>query len=633
MRPRWRPPAVLIAVLTLGAIAPASSAVAAPASWQWAPAGPPPAPPGTPTTAFPVPLGGVGQISFWAPNRGLLIEEGSPGTKKCTTTSATALVACGLYAYNGESWHLLSTVCGAQNGRIAWAGPEEFWTISDQRPGQFTGQKSLTTHDVSLCHFLNGQVVGSYATPLGLPNSYKQMNAAACLSANNCWFGGALGEPPTKGAFHLHWDGQNVTTVYSPEAHAIGSMALAGPSTLFETVELNPGSVGDEYGLEDPKHPYVLHQIDPPGSSIDFHDVFLADGACKSETCPPLPSYESAPELLSGFKLGSDYTASNAAPQLWAVAAPRREQGQTALPIVLRYTRASPGLGEWTQFGELGGLLAKQERNVQGVLNAVAAEPGEASQPGAAAWVTIGSADEEAHVDRLEVQGEGKGREGKARITNQETLGEKLGEKQGPGKLGSAGPIACPASNDCWMATNQGWLFHLTEDPAHPERTPGYPVDMDPNFAGVIGFRPPDEGVPQLPSIEPPPDVSLANQEALAPLKKTNAPAPTRRTSRPLVTDVSSHVIHRYTLALSFKLTVKARVQLLASRQRRRVAQTAAKILKAGKHTLMLRLDPRRWPNKLDMKASPLEALPTVESGGVSGQTVAPPIGANSVGT
>ena len=90
--------------------------------------------------------------------------------------------------------------------------------------------------------------------------------------------------------------------------------------------------------------------------------------------------------------------------------------------------------------------------------------------------------------------------------------------------------------------------------------------------------------------------------------------------------------MHRYTLELTFKLTVKARVQLLASRKRLRVAQTPMKTLKAGKHTLMLRLDPRRWPNALDLKATPLEPLPTVESKAPSG-TVAPPVGGNNVET
>ncbi len=91
--------------------------------------------------------------------------------------------------------------------------------------------------------------------------------------------------------------------------------------------------------------------------------------------------------------------------------------------------------------------------------------------------------------------------------------------------------------------------------------------------------------------------------------------------------------MHRYTLELSFELTVKARVQLLASLKRHRVAQTAQQILKAGKHILMLRLNPHSWPNKLNLKATPLEALPTVESKGCERPAVPPPVSANSVST
>ena len=107
---------------------------------------------------------------------------------------------------------------------------------------------------------------------------------------------------------------------------------------------------------------------------------------------------------------------------------------------------------------------------------------------------------------------------------------------------------------------------------------------------------------------------------------------PANLTRKPLVTDVSSHVVHRFTLELSFRLTVKAHVQLLAKRRNLRVAQTAPRILKAGRHMLMLRLNPHSWPNKLKLNAIPLEALPVVESKGASGQTVAPPVSANSVG-
>ncbi len=616
---------VVAAILTVAAATCPGGALAAGASWQFAPAS---APPQSAGASAAVSLGSVGEISFWAPNRGLLIDEGSPGTKKCTTTSTTGTVPCGLYAYNGEGWHLLSTVCGGQKGRIAWAGPDEFWTISDQRPGQNTGNEAHQTHNVSLCHFLDGVVVGSYATPLGLPDSYKQMHAAACLAPTDCWFGGELGTSPNVGAFHLHWNGQSLTAVYSPQDHAVFSMALANRSTLFESVTLR---ASDSYESEDPAHPAVVHQIEPFGSNLEFpfHNVFMADASCEhpqSTDCPPLPNYEGVtPSSIAGFTLGSDYSESNPASQLWAVAG--REENEAPHPIVMRYDQ-----GEWTQFSPIDKALKMQEETGEdSLITGVAAEPGSP-----AAWVALGSKDEEAHVDRLQAEGSGRGTMGEGAITDEETLGEK----QGDGKLGSASAITCPARNDCWLATSRGWLFHLTEDPEEPERTqvyksPGdfYPVDNE-GFAEVIAFRPPDEGIPQLPSIEPPPEESTALEAKLPPLEQIKPPV--TRTSKPLVTNVSSHVVGR-TLELSFRLTVKARVQLLADRGRRSVAKTAMRTLKRGRHTLMLRLNPRRWPTKLNLKATPLEPLPTVETkgspSGSSPNAVAPPVGSNNVET
>jgi hypothetical protein len=623
----------LLAVLAATAIAPGVAAAAP--SWQLATSG----------ARNQVPLGQISAISFWAPNRGLLITDGT-GRDGCAEASTTVAVPCGLYAYNGIDWHLLSTQCGAtasegRSGQIAWAGPDEFWTISDQRPvGQQTTGSNEGDGDVSLCHFLDGKVVGSYALPLTASNHYQAMDAAACLSSTDCWFGGRLAEVGSSntGAFHLHWDGENLTEVYSPEDHSVSSMALAGEGTLLESVVIDPSLPGDHYGSENPAHPFLLHQIDPPGASIDFHDLFMVDASC-GFGCPPLPNYETAkPEKFAGLSLGGDYIAPSAAdppvPQLWAVAGQQAAGSANSVrPIILRYSA-----GEWWQMPAVGAQLEAQLNGestscmtdpsscsaLTGRITGVAAEPGVP-----AAWVALSSKDEEAHIDRLEADpGEGVGQDGTGRISVEEV---PLGEAQKLGPRGDAGPIACPAANDCWLATSKGWLFHLTDDSQNSERTDGYAEDTDPNFTGVITYRPPDESVLQVPSIEAPAEESTAVESKLP--SQTAPQAVTSRTTRALVTDLSSHIVHRYTLELSFKLTVKARVQLLASRKSRRVAQTAAKTMKAGRHLLELRLDPRRWPNKLNLKATPLEPLPTVEVKGVSGHTVAPPVGSNSAET
>lgn len=622
--------ATLLILAALGP-APALAGEGAPAaSWRFAPVNPPAPPPGTPEppNVYPVPLGQVGDISFWSPNRGLLITGGTGST--CAAGSG-ASVPCGLYAYDGRSWHVLSTVCGGGQGRIAWAGPDEFWTISDQRPGQIVTTEAEYGR-VSLCHFQDGKVVGSYAMPLNQPNSYRPMNAAACLSPENCWFGGELGNPPNDGAFHLHWDGHAMTVVYSPEDHEVFSMALAGPGTLLESVSLKVEE-GEEihYGSEDPSHPALLHQIDPPGSSVDFHNLLMPNAACAaSEFCAPLPDYGTnagglpvEPATLGPFALGSDYTPSGsnpAPPQLWAVAGPyeRAEAASSgagvAHTIGLRYAE-DPLTHErvWTQVignEEFGGSDPFAEGEEP---DGVAPEPGVA-----AAWIALHTEDGQAHVAHATAAGG---------VVEQDVLGEA----QGVGRRGSAGPIACPAANDCWLATSKGWLFHYTSE---SEGEPQLPQDSDANFANPITFRPTDDGVLQLPGDEPPPDDSLANQAPPPPPPVLATPAPQVLASGPVVEGLRSHVVHRDMLELTFKLVAEAHVQLLAKRNGRVVAKTARRTLKAGRRKLLLRLDPRHWPNKLDLNATPLHPLPSTSApAGSQGGSVSGPSNAETIGT
>ena len=56
-----------------------------------------PLPPNFPTgeiASTPIGLGRIGDIEFWAPNRGLLITAGNPPT-----------IPAGIWAYNGVGWH------------------------------------------------------------------------------------------------------------------------------------------------------------------------------------------------------------------------------------------------------------------------------------------------------------------------------------------------------------------------------------------------------------------------------------------------------------------------------------------------------------------------------------------------
>ena len=134
----------------------------------------------------------VGDIEFWEPNRGLLITHGNGVT-----------IPAGVWAYNGREWYELAEVCGATEGSIAWAGPDDFWTVSDGRPGQVSEsagssfEQRVPLEDNTLCHFDAGAVVGSYAHPAFEADSYQAMHAAACIPpippatvSEECWFGG-----------------------------------------------------------------------------------------------------------------------------------------------------------------------------------------------------------------------------------------------------------------------------------------------------------------------------------------------------------------------------------------------------------------------------------------------------------
>ncbi|MDQ6750306.1 MAG: hypothetical protein M3Z33_06100, partial [Actinomycetota bacterium] len=207
----------------------------------------PPPPPGAP---FKVPLGIPGDLKLIAPNRGLLSVEGN------------ATVARGLYAYNGQIWHPLATVCGGSGdtSRIAVAGPREFWTVSEpSRPRTGSG--------LALCHFKDGEVVASYSTPDQSPDPFRRMNAAACNGPNDCWFGGVGDQDPTGervGAFHLHWDGAALTSVYAPQGRGVSDLQFSA-GKFWESVFVGKRAedrVG-EVDLTEPEspEPRLLHGI------------------------------------------------------------------------------------------------------------------------------------------------------------------------------------------------------------------------------------------------------------------------------------------------------------------------------------------------------------------------------------
>ncbi|HEY1833914.1 MAG TPA: hypothetical protein VGG08_05715 [Solirubrobacteraceae bacterium] len=581
-------PLLLLTLVALSAstlaLAPTARAFEAGVQWRLAQPAPPPAPPGVEQPQTAVGLGHIGEISFYAPNRGALITAGDPPT-----------VPPGVWEYNGVEWHEISEVCGATDGRIVWAGPEEFWTVSDGRPGQALVEgKRPPLEDDTLCRFSNPkhegeplQAMESFAFPAFQADSYQPMHAAGCFSPSDCWFGGGPlpAEALDAGTFELHWNGHElIEAPLRGEGRTIEGMA-AFEGRLFEGARI---ATGDREEPENPRPP-ALHAVGPePSSFVGFE---------------ALPLYEGGefPQALDFLHL------TPSAEFLWAGAGVQKTP-TGSLPgriTILRGTNLAEGEGSWTQV--VGPLAPLNSEPFPGqTLTALAAEPGSES-----AWIGLDTLEDSerpsgtaaAKVARVSAQpGEG--------IEARETL---------PGARGATSFLTCPAAQDCWLATTSGWLYHLSS-----EQEETLEPDPDPAFETFITERPLDQGLPQTP-----PDTLPSDDSGLPEgppegesSKAETEPVEEARRTLPLLTHVHSH-LHGTVLELRFHLTVKARVRLLAKRAKKVVARTPMRTLKAGNRCLSLRLNVRRWPTKLALETHPLAPLPTVAgAGGGGGENV-----------
>ncbi len=577
-----------LALVVAGAIPTTATASAENIRWSGAEQ------PIAPGASWQIPLGSIGDIEFWAPNRGLLITAGNGPT-----------VPAGVWAYNGVEWHELATVCGATDGRIAWAGPSEFWTVSDGRAGQANEssgslEKPPPLEDNTLCHFAAGQLVASYAHPAFEPDSYGAMHSAACLSPVDCWFAGDPLESPQIGSFHLHWNGSSLEAEpYLGEGHPVEDMRDY-EGRLYESVRISSGDARvNREQIEQP----AVHKINPEGVQPIFqpeHDL-------------PLYGIGELPEALDSLHLSAADGA------LWGAAgAKRAEAGEAGQMTVIR--RAA---GVWTQLigpetplgpiladrSEETELLGGEAKNAQ--VSAIAAEPGTGS-----AWLALTAPP-------------GSGSPSRAVLVHLSAAGSlieaqalpSLGEQeQGIGPKGAADKLSCPAVHDCWLATTRGWLFHLA-----PEHERSLPTDQleDEYFTGLVTFRPPDQGLPQLPPDAPPPDDSglvEAPPNYGGAFSESQGSAAQSKVTLPLLSHMHSRLVHGSTLELRFHLAVKARIRLIAQRRRQVVASTATRTFAAGDRKLLLRLDRRRWPTKLSLQSHALAPLPRVPS--ASGQGV-----------
>jgi len=590
-------------------------------------------PPGQPTgeggcgsasgcTAVPVTLGRVGDIEFAAPNRGLLITAGNGSS-----------VPAGVWEYNGAGWHELASVCGASDGRIAWSGENEFWTVSDGRPGQSANGQGLLPplEDDTLCHFATNptsgalEVVRSYAEPAFQASSYQPMSAAACLSASDCWFAGAPLPAPQPGAFSLHWNGSRLEAAPNTAAQTIRSVR-AFEGRLLESVALPLEEVQarDEEPLEI-LHPFVLYEIGFERAGAVFEGLRpLGEGHL------PQPEYAtgSYPAALAAFSLSTDATPEGEA--LWAAAGPAPTPPQASAPGKLTVLRDLQG--SWTQ---VLGPAAPQtvavdpETIEEDSVSALAGEPDTGG-----AWLALETPLDETHAGAtalatvVHVAADGS--------VSEEQLPSAQERAEGIPPQGPAAAIACPARNDCWLATTRGTLYHLSE-----EGLQWLPTDNDAALNGpLITFRPADEGLPQE---EAAGRAGGEEEEARTPtaVAQTSKPPSSEiyRVAVPPYSSARSRLLAGDVLELSFRLPVKARVRLLARRRSSIVASTRMRLLAAGRRSLRVRLDPRQWPTKLDLEVHPMSALPTmpasrsVDTITTAAAIAAPPAGAAGKGS
>lgn len=611
------------------ATSPTTRAIAPSAEWRLEQPEAPPPPPGVERSPYPVGLGKIGDIEFARPNLGLLITAGNPPT-----------VPPGVWGYDGVSWRPLTGegpgdkgICGATDGRIAWAfagvngaGEEEFdfWTISDGRAGQISEHGAPLTHN-TLCHFKGsvrqpGAVVKSYGSLAFTVNSYQAMHAAGCLSQSDCWFAGDLlpaGNQFAPGAFHLHWNGTELLETPNPQGHVVDDMRafelqvpppeVSGsllPRYLFESVQRVAGDTVHE--PESPASPSLLHLITPIGAQPTF--LSLTPGV-------PLYGENELPTSLGFFHLGADESA------LWGAADPVSAGNPEGAEVtIVRETATGqwsqllgpntdpPAGNPFTKYAEPNG--AQQERENE-VVSAIAPD-----HFGESAWLALTSRENAAKGAAAPALLARVGADGS--IAERVSLPTSADAQRGVSPKGPADKIACAAVNDCWLATREGWLFHLNDGAALRRNT-----SFDEAFPSPINFRPLDEGVPQVQPDEPPAEEAAPVQpppvQALAESVSTLAQA---SVAVPLLSHVHTKLVHGTTLELRFHLAVRARVRLVAKRKGQVVARTAMRTLAAGNRKLLLALSVKKWPTKLDLQTHALEPLPTVSLRGAATTTV-----------
>jgi hypothetical protein len=550
-----------IALACLVAAAAAAPVAEAAPRWHQVRVDPPPPPPGSSPAPFDVPLGFIGEISFWAPNRGLMMVEGNH------------IVREGIYHFDGERWKPYAAVCGGQaaHGRIAWAGPTEFWVTARVRHEirGITESAPTDTRDGNrtLCRFRDGRVEQSFGTLRSDPNAWLPFSAAGCASPTDCWFAGGGFRGLRSGGFHLHWDGSTLEQVVGDQGRAISDLAFAG-GRWYETTFLGDDWTGGEARLTFPESPpRPLHR--------------MISGAFRLDPFVPRAMNQSgnAPSELHDMAV--------AGPTTWIVGGPAatdraNTSGQRTGPVLALLDN-----GVVSEVTLESGRFASDDSFFH-----VAPIPGTDE-----AWIAVSHYEERLPTFTLTRRGRLVRVDADGNVLESVTTPAAPAESQGPVLT-----VECPAPDDCWAATRAGWVWRWSE----PGRT--YARDTDPAFnVPLIEDRPNDGSVPQFTPDAPPIDDSMRFAPPPAPDPPQQPPrAAPRRRIPALVRDIRVRRQGRTTLVIRFRLARRAQISFLGKRRSRVVARTRRVTRRPGRHTLRMRVSPRRWPTRIDLRTREL---------------------------
>lgn len=522
------------------------------------------------TSAFEQPLGQPTALSCWSANACILL------------TMDSSSFTNGVFAFTGDTasavsgWKQYATVCGqgdATSGyaRVAWAGPNEFWTLTTPSSPWNTGMNAGR----GLCRFSGGQVVGSYSTIRGLADTsndpYRPMEAAACRSSSECWFGGiaaALPDGTSPGTFHLRWDGSNLRSVYAPAKRGAADIeAFAGG--FVESVYAGPDSrlESDPTLIDVPEYSPI--QLIEPGARS-------ADGFSDGDLEPDVPGF--LPEATEVLALDAGLPSAPGS-ILWAVGGGAASGPQKDQEIDGGLADDSPAdTGPFVAYREAGASNSWHQVNVPASVDSintrfvdVAAIPG--TDEAIAAIAPGNSPQPSPAPSEIAKLDAGAG------TVAIETIGN----------YGSVQRVECVNATQCWAATADGWLLRYA-DLASPVAANG-----DPAFAGTVVSRP-NEVVEQALA-----DSSTDDSQLFAPAPVTDSQAPdSPKRLKAAVRKVTTK-LRGNRLIFSFKTIRKVRVTILGKRRGRVVARSRSGLLRPGRHKMVLRLNPKRWPTKIAM--------------------------------